>query len=72
MEVKSWEKFREVAFSSLIGSHMDPKKLPKTAEKYLPLTTPQDTTELDRDAMKRELMEMQEIELQEQERKKHK
>jgi hypothetical protein len=32
-----WVKVREIAYNSLIGSHLDPKKLPKTREKYLPL-----------------------------------
>ena len=34
---RSWYKVREVAYSSLIGAHYDPKKLPKTIEAYLPL-----------------------------------
>jgi hypothetical protein len=34
---QDWLKVREVAYSSLVGSHLDPKKLPKTKEKFLPL-----------------------------------
>jgi hypothetical protein len=26
--------FREVGYSALIGSHLDPKKMPKTKQKY--------------------------------------
>jgi hypothetical protein len=36
-----WVKVREIAYNSLIGSHLDPKKLPKTREKYLPLEAEQ-------------------------------
>jgi len=38
-----WVKVREIAYNSLIGSHLDPKKLPKTREKYLPLEAEQAT-----------------------------
>jgi hypothetical protein len=30
-------KVREIAYSSLIGSHIDPKKLPKSKDKFIPL-----------------------------------
>jgi hypothetical protein len=36
-----WVKVREIAYNSLVGSHLDPKKLPKTREKYLPLEAEQ-------------------------------
>lgn len=38
---QDWLKVREVAYASLVGSHLDPKKLPKTKEKFLPLGTEQ-------------------------------
>lgn len=36
IEKNDWYKVREVAYASIIGSHLNPKKLP-TKEKYLPL-----------------------------------
>ena len=33
----SWFKLREVAWASIIGSHLDPKKLPKSKERFMPL-----------------------------------
>ena len=32
-----WSKFRRVAFAALWSSNTDPKKLPKTEEKYMEL-----------------------------------
>lgn len=32
-----WIKTRRVAYASLIGSHLDPKKLPKSEMAYMPL-----------------------------------
>jgi len=32
-----WFKVREVAYASLIGPHMNPKKLPKSREAFMPL-----------------------------------
>ena len=37
IEKNEWYKIREMAFASLIGSHIDPKKLPKSKEKFIPL-----------------------------------
>ena len=37
MEKQSWYKVREIAYSAMIGSHMDPKKLPKSKELFIPL-----------------------------------
>lgn len=37
IEKNEWYKVREIAFASLIGSHIDPKKLPKSKEKFIPL-----------------------------------
>ena len=37
MDKNSWYKVREIAYSALIGSHMDPKKLPKNKDLYMPL-----------------------------------
>ena len=37
IEKNEWYKIREIAYASLIGSHIDPKKLPKSKEKFIPL-----------------------------------
>lgn len=37
MDKYSWIKVREIAYQALVGSHVDPKKLPRNQEAYLPL-----------------------------------
>lgn len=37
IEKAEWYKVREIAYASLIGSHMNPKKLPKSKDKFIPL-----------------------------------
>lgn len=37
IQLKEWEKVRFIAYSATIGSHQDPKKLPRTIDKFLPL-----------------------------------
>ncbi len=37
MDKYSWMKVREIAYQALVGSHMNPKKLPKSKEKFMPL-----------------------------------
>jgi len=37
MERNKWEHTRLIAWESKIGSHLDPKKLPKSIDSYLPL-----------------------------------
>jgi len=37
IEKNNWYKVREIAYSSLIGSHSDPKKLPKSKNDFIPL-----------------------------------
>jgi hypothetical protein len=32
-----WYKVREIAYCALVGSHQDPKKLPKNKENFIPL-----------------------------------
>lgn len=34
MEKLSWYKIRELAWCSVTGSHLDPKKMPKTKEQF--------------------------------------
>ncbi len=36
-ELNEWRRTRETAFYGMIGSHLDPKKIPKTPEKFMPL-----------------------------------
>jgi hypothetical protein len=36
-EKNDWLKVREIAYNALVGSHLNPKNLPKSKEKYLPL-----------------------------------
>lgn len=37
MQKDDWYKVREIAYSALIGSHIDPKKLPKSKDKFMEL-----------------------------------
>jgi len=37
MQLREWEKVRQIAWSATIGSHQDPKKLPKTIDKFMDL-----------------------------------
>ena len=37
MEKEKWRKVRTIAFNAMIGSHLDPKKLPKSEEAFMPL-----------------------------------
>ena len=39
MEERTDLRVREIAWSSLIGSHLDPKKLPKTKDKFWQIGT---------------------------------
>jgi tryptophan synthase beta subunit len=36
-ELNDWKKVREMSYYSLIGSHMNPKRLPKSIQKFMPL-----------------------------------
>jgi len=37
IQLREWEKVRQIAWSATIGSHQDPKKLPKTIDKFMDL-----------------------------------
>tara|TARA_R110000803_G_scaffold63443_1_gene124108 strand:- start:6531 stop:6788 length:258 start_codon:yes stop_codon:yes gene_type:complete len=37
MQKTEWFKIRELAWASTIGPHLDPKKLPKSKEAFIPL-----------------------------------
>lgn len=37
MDTNEWRRARMIAFNARIGSHLDPKRLPKTEHDFLPL-----------------------------------
>ena len=37
MQLREWEKVRQISWSAFIGSHQDPKKMPKTIDKFMKL-----------------------------------
>lgn len=37
MELREWEKVRQIAWSAFIAPHQDPKKLPKSIDKFMNL-----------------------------------
>ena len=37
MQLRDWEKVRQIAWSAFIGSHQDPKKMPKSIDKFMAL-----------------------------------
>lgn len=37
METEKWKQARMIAFNARVGSHLDPKHLPKNEESFLPL-----------------------------------
>ena len=37
VQLREWEKTRFIGWCAWVGSHQDPKKMPKTIEKFLPL-----------------------------------
>jgi hypothetical protein len=37
MELREWEKVRQIAWSSFIAPHQDPKKMPKSIERFMSL-----------------------------------
>jgi len=37
IQLREWEKVRQIAWSATIGSHQDPKKLPRSIEKFMSL-----------------------------------
>tara|TARA_R110000764_G_scaffold238536_1_gene335811 strand:- start:3534 stop:3764 length:231 start_codon:yes stop_codon:yes gene_type:complete len=56
IEKNEWYKIREMAYASLIGSHIDPKKLPKSKEKFIPLDSSND---LEMDKMRQTILKAQ-------------
>lgn len=37
MELREWEKVRQIAWSAFIAPHQDPKKLPKSIDRFMNL-----------------------------------
>lgn len=37
IETEKWKRARMIAFNARIGSHLNPKSLPRTEEQFLPL-----------------------------------
>lgn len=37
IQLRDWEKVRQISWCAFIGSHQDPKKMPKNIEKFMPL-----------------------------------
>lgn len=37
MKVEDWRQVRKIAYAALTAPYHDPRRLPKTEEKYLPL-----------------------------------
>lgn len=45
MQKAEWYKVREIAYASIIGPSYDPKKIPKTRERFMPLDGKKDVTD---------------------------
>ena len=57
MEREKWRKVRLIAFEARVGSHVDPKTLPRTIEQYMPLDGKKTVSRVPRseiEALKRE------------------
>lgn len=37
MQLREWEKVRQISWCAFIGSHQDPKKMPKSIDKFMNL-----------------------------------
>lgn len=37
MQLREWEKVRQISWSAFIGSHQDPKRMPKNINAFMPL-----------------------------------
>ena len=54
IEKNDWYKVREIAYSALIGSHVDPNKLPKNKDKFMKLDNRQaEATEQAKEKMRK-------------------
>ncbi len=56
IELKEWEKVRYISYSATKAPHLDPKKLPKTIEKFMPLGGRREAKKVD-ETMKQRYLE---------------
>ena len=57
MEKEKWRHTRMIAYEARIGSHLDPKSLPRTIEQYMPIDGKKTASRVPRseiEALKRE------------------
>ena len=59
IEKNEWYKVREMAYASLIGSHIDPKKLPKSKDKFIPLDSENNNAQGVSDVARKAILEAQ-------------
>ena len=59
IEKNEWYKVREMAYASLIGSHIDPKKLPKSKDKFIPLDSVNNNVQGVSDVARKAILEAQ-------------
>ncbi len=65
MELEEWKRTREIAWSALIGSHMNPKRLPKSKERFMALSA--GITKKKRQEMNEAILQAQKIYAEEME-----
>lgn len=63
LDRKEWYKVREIAWNSLISFNVDPKRIPKSKEKFIPLDIKK--TNLNNEKRKQRIAEVQRIYLEE-------
>jgi len=59
IQLRDWEKVRQISWSAFIGSHQDPKKMPKSIDKFMPLGDSNAKRGVSDEQRKRYLEEMQ-------------
>lgn len=60
VQKREWEKIRFTAWCAFVGSHQDPKKLPKTIEQFMPLGLNKSKNKVSDEMKNRFLEEMKE------------
>ena len=60
MQLREWEKVRLISWSAFIGSHQDPKTMPKTIDKFMSLDNTNAKKGITEDKKKRYLEAMRE------------
>ena len=59
IQLREWEKVRQISWSAFIGPHQDPKKMPKSIDKFMPLGDSNVKKGVSDEQRKRYLEEMQ-------------